>query len=86
MKMTMCKERLCSHTSAAACTAEAASACTETGAQACSLFIKNTVLCMVFFVFMLLPLFYLVMRRIYRCVSDTEHNGKHRLPRFQGDR
>ena len=55
--LIMLRERLCSNTSAAACTAEAASACTETGAQARSLFIKNTVLCMVFFVLCCCPCF-----------------------------
>ena len=49
MKMTMCKERLCSHTSAAPCHAGAASACAETTAQARTLSVKNTMLRMVFF-------------------------------------
>ena len=47
MKMTMCKERLCSHTSAAACHAGTASACADTTAQARSLSVKNTMRSMV---------------------------------------
>lgn len=76
MKMTMCKERLCSHTSAAACHAGAASACAETTAQARTLFIQNTMLRMVFFAFMLMSLILMISYLIYRYVRGAKNNGK----------
>ena len=76
MKMTMCKERLCSHTSAAACTAGAASACADTAAQARSLFIKSTMLRMVFFAFMLMSLIMMISYLIYLFVRGAKNNGK----------
>ena len=76
MKMTMCKERLRSHTSAAACHAGAASACAETTAQARTLSVKNTMLRMVFFAFMLMSLILMISYLIYRYVRGAKNNGK----------
>ena len=76
MKMTMCKERLRSHTSAAACHAGAASACAETTAQARTLFIQNTMLRMVFFAFMLMSLILMISYLICLFVRGAKNNGK----------
>ena len=76
MKMTMCKERLCSHTSAAACPAGAASSCADTTAQARSLFIKSTMLRMVFFAFMLMSLILMITILICLFVRGAKNNGK----------
>ena len=76
MKMTMCKERLCSHTSAAVCTAGAASACAETTAQARTLSVKNTMLRMVFFAFMLMSLIMMIIILICLFVRGAKNNGK----------
>ena len=76
MKMTMRKERLCSHTSAAACHAGTVSACAETTAQARSLYIKSTMLRMVFFAFMLMSLILMISYLIYRYVRGAKNNGK----------
>ena len=76
MKMTMCKERLRSHTSAAACHAEAASSCAETTAQARTLFIQNTMLRMVFFAFMLMSLILMIIILICLFVRGAKNNGK----------
>ena len=76
MKMTMCKERLRSHTSAAACHAEAASSCAETTAQARTLFIQNTMLRMVFFAFMLMSLIMMIIILICLFVRGAKNNGK----------
>lgn len=76
MKMTMRKERLCSHTSAAACHAGTASACADTTAQARSLSVKNTMLRMVFFVFMLMSLIMMISYLICLFVRGAKNNGK----------
>ena len=76
MKMTMCKERLCSHTSAAACHAGAVSSCADTAAQARSLFIKSTMLRMVFFAFMLMSLILMISYLICLFVRGAKDNGK----------
>ena len=76
MKMTMCKERLCSHTSAAACHAEAVPSCAETTAQARTLSVKNTMQRMVFFAFMLMSLILMISYLIYRYVRGAKNNGK----------
>ena len=76
MKMTMRKERLCSHTSAAACHAGTASACADTTAQARSLSVKNTMLRMVFFVFMLMSLIMMISYLICLFVHGAKNNGK----------
>ena len=76
MKMTMCKEGLCFHTSAAACTAGAASACAETPAQARTLSVKNTMLRMVFFAFMLMSLIMMIIILICLFVRGAKNNGK----------
>ena len=76
MKMTMCKERLCSHTSAAACTAGAASSCADTATQARSLFIKSTMPRMVFFSFMLMSLILMISYLICLFVRGAKNNGK----------
>ena len=76
MKMTMCKERLRSHTSAAACHAGTASACADTTAQARSLSVKNTMLRMVFFAFMLMFLILMISYLICLFVRGAKNNGK----------
>ena len=76
MKMTMRKERLCSHTSAAACHAGTASACADTTAQARSLSVKNTMLRMVFFVCMLMSLIMMISYLICLFVRGAKNNGK----------
>lgn len=76
MKMTMRKERLCSHTSAAACHAGTASACADTTAQARSLSVKNTMLRMVFFAFMLMSLILMISYLICLFVRGAKNNGK----------
>lgn len=76
MKMTMRKERLCSHTSAAACHAGTVSTCAETTAQARSLYIKSTMLRMVFFAFMLMSLILMISYLIYLFVRGAKNNGK----------
>ena len=76
MKMTMRKERLCSLTSAAACHAGTASACADTTAQARSLSVKNTMLRMVFFVFMLMSLIMMISYLICLFVRGAKNNGK----------
>ena len=76
MKMTMCKERLRSHTSAVACHAGAASACAETTAQARTLSVKNTMLRMVFFAFMLMYLIMMIIILICLFVRGAKNNGK----------
>ena len=76
MKMTMRKERLCSLTSAAACHAGTASACADTTAQARSLSVKNTMLRMVFFVFMLMSLLMMISYLICLFVRGAKNNGK----------
>lgn len=76
MKMTMRKERLCSLTSAAACHAGTASACADTTAQARSLSVKNTMLRMVFFAFMLMSLIMMISYLICLFVRGAKNNGK----------
>ena len=76
MKMTMRKERLCSLTSAAACHAGTASACADTTAQARSLSVKNTMLRMVFFAFMLMSLILMISYLICLFVRGAKNNGK----------
>ena len=75
MKMTMCKERLRSHTSAAACHAGAASACAETTAQARTLSVKNTMLRMVFFSLSKNPCFQATKAEILLEIG-AKNNGK----------